>query len=151
MVRQAGIVSLIALTTFLFCGAASPEGCQPQQESIGPSKGEVIGVGVAAVGVITIATVVLVKVHNGHHTVKGCVHSGPNGLEVETSDKKIYSLSGDTLKVKEGDLVQMHGDKIKKTKDGNGEETFMVQAMKKDFGPCSISSAPAAAGTGAKQ
>jgi hypothetical protein len=70
--------------------------------------------------------------------VKGCVHSGLNGLEVETSDKKMYALSGDTLKVKEGDLVKMHGNKIKRTKENTGDETFMVQTIKKDFGPCSL-------------
>jgi hypothetical protein len=135
MYRRTGIVSMIAVSLFLFCGQTAPVQCSG---SIGPSKGEVIGVGVAAVGVVTIGTVVLVHVHNSHHTIKGCVVAGPSGVQIQSgtgSDMKTYTLSGDT-NVKVGDLVKVHGNKVKKVKNSTDDQTFIVEKLNKDYGPC---------------
>ncbi len=144
MIRQAGVFSMAALTVFLLCGATAPEQCNTSNERIGPSTGEVVGVGVAAVGVIVVGTVVLVHVHHAHHTVKGCVYAGPRGFEVKTDDNKVYALSGDTLKVKQGDLVKFHGNKIKRAKSSTDDQTFMVEKMNKDYGPCKLPTPTAA-------
>jgi hypothetical protein len=127
---------MIAVSLLLFCGQTAPVGCNQQQ--IGSRKGEVIGVGVAAVGVIVIGTVVLVHVHNSHHTIKGCVVAGPSGVQIQSgtgSDRKTYTLSGDT-NVKVGDLVKVHGSKVKKVKNSTDEQTFLVEKLNKDYGPC---------------
>jgi hypothetical protein len=87
MLRRAGIISMIVLTSFLLGGATSPQSCNTsnsQPTTIGPSKGEVVGAAVAVVAVVVVATVVLVEVHNSHHTIKGCVSMGPSGLKGET-------------------------------------------------------------------
>ena len=138
MYRRTGIVSMIAVSLFLFCGQSAPVACNAPQQQIGPSKGEVIGVGVAAVGVIVIGTVVLVHVHNSHHTIKGCVVAGPSGVQIKSgtgSDMKTYTLSGDT-NVKVGDLVKVHGSKVKKVKNSTDDQTFIVEKLNKDYGPC---------------
>ena len=136
MYRRTGILSMIAVSLFLFCGQSAPVACNQQQ--IGPSKGEVIGVGVAAVGVVVIGTVVLVHVHNSHHTIKGCVVAGLSGVQIQSgtgSDMKTYTLSGDT-NVKVGDLVKVHGNKVKKVKNSTDDQTFIVEKLNKDYGPC---------------
>ena len=145
MVRQAGALSMAALTVFLLCGATAPQQCNTSNERIGPSTGEVVGVGVAVIGGIAIGTVVLVHVHHAHHTVKGCVYAGSNGFEVKTDDNKVYALSGDTLKVKEGDLVKFHGNKIKRAKGSTDDQTFLVEKINKDYGPCKLPTVPSAA------
>jgi hypothetical protein len=132
MNRRTGLVSLISLSSILLCGAGSPTGCQ-SSGSIGPSNGEVIGIGVAAVAVVVVGVVVLVEVNKSHHTIKGCVSSGPGGLEVlNESDKKVYALMGVPANVKVGDIVKVQG---KKEKQGGAQE-FVVQKMSRDYGPC---------------
>ena len=134
MNRRIGTVSMLALTSFLLCGASSPTQCK---EQIGPSNGEVIGIAVAAGAVIVVGTVVLVEVNKSHHTIKGCVTTGPNGLTViNESDKKVYALTGIPVNVKVGDIVKVNGSKQKKQKDSAGNEDFVVTRMNKDYGPC---------------
>jgi hypothetical protein len=104
---------------------------------IGPSNAEVIGVAVGIGAVIVVGTVVLVHVSHSHHQIKGCVFSGPNGLEVQNeSDKKTYFLTGAPVNVKVGDIVKVIGTREKKQKDSAGNEDFVVTRMNKDYGPC---------------
>ena len=136
-----GAVLMICLTAYLLCGASAPQTCQTQQPvNIGPSGGEVLGALIGTVAVIAVGTVVLVEVHNSHHTVKGCVSAGPNGMEVTTDGEKpkTFMLEGNVASVKAGDMVRFHGDKVKKTKDSSGDQTFTVQKINKDYGPCKI-------------
>jgi hypothetical protein len=139
--RKTGSISLVGLSAFLFCGATNPQGCQTQNTNIGPSKGEVTAALVGTAAVIAVGTVVLVEVHKSHHTVKGCVSAGPDGVVVTTlSEKpKTFLLEGDVASVKVGDVVQFHGNKVRKTKDRSGDQTFQVQKIKKDFGHCKVS------------
>jgi hypothetical protein len=138
MNRRTGLVSMISLTSILLCGAGSPTGCQ-SSGSIGPSTGEVVGIGVAAVAVVVVGVVVLVEVNKSHHTIKGCVSSGPSGLEVlNDSDKKIYALTSVPPNVKVGDIIKVQG---KKEKQGGAQE-FVVQKMSRDYGPCKASASP---------
>jgi hypothetical protein len=142
MNRRVGIVSMLALSSFLLCGASSPTQCK-SSGSIGPSTGEVVGVGVAVGAVIVVGTVVLVEVHKSHHTIKGCVTTGPDGLEVQNeSDKKTYALTGVPANVKVGDIVKVNGTKEKKQRSSAGNEDFVVTKMSKDYGPCKAILAP---------
>ena len=151
MIRCADVASTVALGSLLLFATEALTGCcqqgQPCQNSgsIGPSSGEVAGViaGIAGVaGGITIGTVV--AVNHAHHTVKGCVSTGPNGLQLESSDKKTYSLVGKTADVKPGDLVKMHGKKEKKHKGNTGNQDFLVEKVTKDYGPCKVLTAATA-------
>ena len=141
MKRSTGIVSMIALSSFLLCGATAPTNCH---ESIGPSTGEVVGVAVA-IGAAIVVTVVLVERNNSHHTVKGCVTSGPGGIQVQNeSDKKIYILASSPANVKVGDRVKLHGKREKQDKATPGTQEFVVEKLSKDYGPCKV--APATSG-----
>jgi len=134
MNRRTGIVSMIALSSFLLCGSTTPTQCKDQ---IGPSTGEVVGIGVGITAGIVIGTVVLVEVHKSHHTLKGCVTSGPSGLAVlNESDKRTYALTGVPINVKVGDIVKVTGTKERKQLDSAGNEDFVVARMSKDYGPC---------------
>src|ERR1700722_6530149 len=101
MNRRTGIASMAALSSFLLCGAqSSPTSCK-SSGSIGPSNAEGVGVTVAAAAVIVVGVVVLVEVNKSHHTIKGCVLSGPDGIQVENEgDKKIYALVSSPANVK---------------------------------------------------
>ena len=134
--RRMGIAAFTALGVLLCSGATAPTGCPSGSGSIGPSQGEVVGAAVGVVAAVTVVVVVLVEVNKSHHTVNGCVSAGANGLELETSDRRHYTLEGDAASVKVGDRVKLHGSKVKKTKDSSGDQVFKVQKLNKDFGPC---------------
>jgi hypothetical protein len=150
MQRRKGILAFAALSSFLLCGATtSPTACN--SKPIGPSTGEVVGIGVGVVGGIAVGTIVLVEVHKSHHTVKGCVTAGPDGLEVHNEgDQKVYALTGITANVKPGDIVKLNGDKEKHQKDSAGDVDFMIQKISRDYGPCKVALAapPAAPASG---
>jgi hypothetical protein len=147
MNRRAGIVSMICLTTVLLSGATT-QSCNTtnsQPVNIGPSEGEIIGAAVAVVAVVVVGTVVLVEVHNSHHTIKGCVTMGPSGLQVRDTDHShTYDVTGVTANVKVGDVVRLHGDKGKKIK-GDPAQSFVIQKISKDYGPCTATAGQAAA------
>lgn len=138
MNRRTGIVSMVSLSSILLCGAYAPTSCQSSGH-IGPSTGEVVGIGVAAVAVVVVGVVVLVEVNKSHHTIKGCVSSGPGGLEVlNGSDKKTYSLMGVPPNVKVGDIIKVQG---KKENQGSSRQ-FVVEKMSRDYGPCKAAPGP---------
>jgi len=132
--RRLGIAALAALSVLFCSGATGPATCSG---NIGPSSGEVIGAAVGIGAAVLVIVVVAVEVSNGHHTVSGCVISGPNGLELQTSDKR-YALEGDATSIKVGDRVKIHGSRVKKTKDTKGDQVYRVERLKKDYGPCPV-------------
>ncbi len=137
MRHKKGILAFVSMSSLLLCGASSPTGCTPSDEQIGPSKGEVIGAAIGVVAAITVGTIVIVEVNKSHHTIKGCVTVGPDGVLVRNDgDQKIYGLTGITANVKAGDIVKVKGDKNKKQKNSAGDEDFMVKQVSKDYGPC---------------
>jgi hypothetical protein len=146
MHRRSGIIAFAALSSLLLSGATSPSGC-PSGSGPGPSGGEVAGAAIGAGAVIAVGTIVLVKVHNSHHTIQGCVTAGPGGIQVQNkADRKIYTLSGLTSSVKVGDVVKVHGNKEKHQKNSADGKEFVVQKINKDYGPCQAApAAPAAA------
>jgi len=147
MKHRNGIISMLALSSFLLCGANSPTTCTSSGH-IGPSNAEVVGALVGVGAVIVVGTVVLVEVNKSHHTIKGCVTAGPNGVEIENeSDKKSYLLVGDPSKVKVGDIVRLRGTKEKKQKGSTGTQNFIVTNMNRDYGPCKAAPTAAASAT----
>lgn len=136
--RRSGVAALAALVVIFCSGATSPSGCNSSSSRIGPSGGEVAGVAIGIGAVVAVAIIVPVEINHSHHTLKGCVFSGPGGFELRTSDGKTYALEGDPSSIKAGDLVQFHGSKVKKTKDSNGHEVFRVEKLQKDHGPCKV-------------
>ena len=132
--RAFGVAAFGALTVFLCSGATSPTNCSGP--NVGPSNGELVG---AAVGIgAGIAVIVVVVVHEStHHSVTGCVVAGPNGPELQTSDRR-YALDGDAASIKVGDRVKIQGSRVKKTKDQTGDQVYRVKKINKDYGPCPV-------------
>ena len=140
MFRRSGIISMLALTSYLFCGMAAPQTCN--QSSKGPSiVGPAIGVG----AVVAAAVIIPVAIVHSHHTIKGCASTGADGLQVQDPETlKTYKLTGITTGVKEGDLVRLHGQKVKGPKDDKDNRSFVVAKVSKDYGLCSAQPKPGA-------
>jgi len=51
---------------------------------------------------------------------------------------KTYALVGATGDIKVGDLVQFHGTKVRKVKNSTGDQTFAVEKISRDYGPCTL-------------
>ena len=130
----------IALASLVCSVAVGPTGCtsglQNTKIGFGPSGAAVaaaaIGVGAGVVGVV-------ILVHHNSHTKKGCILSGPSGLEVQNqSDATTLEITGVTANAKVGDLYRLHGSMLKKAKHATGNRTFVVEKVGRDFGPCPV-------------
>lgn len=95
---------------------------------------EIVG-GIVAVAAAIVVVAVILVVHYKPASVKGCVTSGPNGLELaDNADKLNYQLTGDTSNLKAGELVKVKGKK-KLGKHGTSS-TFTVTKLSNDYGAC---------------
>jgi hypothetical protein len=112
----------------------------------GPTGAQVTA---AALGVGGAVVAVAILVHHANHTMKGCVVSGPNGLEVQ-SDSRTFEITGVTASAKAGDLYRLHGSMMKKAKHAAGNRTFVVEKLGKDFGPCQIKAPAPASSAGSR-
>jgi hypothetical protein len=130
--RRITIAAVICISLFLL-----PKEAPAQTGGIGPGK-DIIVLPIVVLAVLTVGIVVLV--YHARHTMKGCLVSGHDGLELQADDK-IYALTGDTGALKAGDLVKLHGSHVKATK-GSNEPGFSVGNLSKDYGACRV---PAAA------
>lgn len=127
---------IIAVTLVAALGCSGVTSCSKTQ----------IGLSIAAIGVAVVGITVGVTyaVQSQHHTVQGCVFSDSGGLKLRTSDDKVYTLKGDDAGIKAGERVKFHGAKLKRAKGGkSGDQVFVIEKLKKDYGPCTASGAPA--------
>jgi hypothetical protein len=131
MDRRKGIVSMVALTSFLFCGMTAPQGCDNNNNGHGTA------IAVTAVVAVGVTAAVIIAVHSSHHNLKGCAYSDKDGLHIKDGDTtKDYVLTGATPNIKVGDVVKVHGSKVKKNKGEAGDQTFVVEKLSKDYGAC---------------
>lgn len=102
------------------------------------TKTQVALSGAAIAAVIVGATVgVTLAVQHSHHTLEGCIFTGPDGLKLRLSDARTYTLKGEIANVKPGDRLKVHGSRVKRDKRGSaGDQVFLVEKVKKDYGPC---------------
>ena len=102
--------------------------------TIGPSKGEVVGIiAGAAAGLTAVGILVYHETHK-HPSITGCLASGGGALTLQNEkDKKAYTLSGDSAALKAGQRVTLKG---KKSKDTSGGSSFQVERLIKDYGAC---------------
>ena len=130
--RRQRITAFAAFVALACSGATS---CTKTQESLS----------VAAIVAVLVGTTVGITfaVQNSHHTLQGCVFSDANGLKLRTGDAQVYTLEGETATIKVGDRFKFHGSKLKKTKDSTGDHVFVVERLKRDYGPCPVNAATA--------
>lgn len=131
--RRFGIALFTAVAMVLTLGPSGTTGC---------TRGEEIGSTVGITAAVALIVVVAVEVHNGHHTLRGCISNGPNGLELRTSDARMFALDGGGGALKAGDLMKLHGSKLRRTKNANGDGVFRVESVKKDYGTCPVNPTP---------
>ncbi|SRR6266436_4000142 len=103
--------------------------------TIGPSKGEVVGIIAGAAAGLTVVGILVYRETHKHSSITGCLASGADALTLQNEkDKKAYTLSGDPSALKAGDRVTVRG---KKSKDTSGRSYFQVEKLVKDYGACS--------------
>jgi hypothetical protein len=124
-------ICAFAIVAALLCSGATS--CTKTQVGLSIAASAAIVAGVT-VG-ITLA------VQNSHHTLHGCAFTGPNGPELRTADSKVFALEGSPEAIKVGDRLKLHGSKLKKTKNSTGDQVFVVEKLKKDYGPCPAAAA----------
>ncbi len=102
---------------------------------IGACKSEIVGILVGlGVGGAAIGAGVYYAVHH-NHSLDGCAVSGPSGLELlNRGDRKTYSLLVATAGIEPGHRIRVSGKKEKK--DSGAPQDFLVEKLKKDYGPC---------------
>jgi hypothetical protein len=138
MIRRSGLISMLALTSYLFCGFSQPNSCNNKGSGIAPV------VAIASVAIAAAVIIPVVIVHN-HHNLKGCVTTGGSGLEVVQDDAKAFTLVSPPADLKVGDSVHLHGAKIKAKKGSKDGPTFVVDKVTRDYGPCKVPATAAAA------
>lgn len=143
MPRRTRLVSLVAATTLLLSAVSVPANADELPVSTpapAPSHKTAEIVGIAILTGVVVGAVVLIEIHR-HRSLKGCVSSGPGGLQLQNvKDGKTYTLVGATNQAQPGEILQLRGSKQKQSKrhrtEDNDELTFVVKKMKKDYGPC---------------
>lgn len=121
--------ALALLLCFLLLSTTTPAHADTLQHDANLLIGGIIAVGAA------IVVAVILVVHYKPASVKGCVASGPNGLQLTNSgDKLVYELTGATSDIKSGDVVKVKGKK--KLGKGTNPGTFTVKELSKDYGAC---------------
>jgi len=132
----------VALTLFL-SGTASAQygggtmggtgmGGASSTPSYGSGSGKAIGIGIGA-AVAGASALYLVEHHRG--SVSGCVHQAANDRLslVDSKSGESYLLVLASVDVTPGDQVKLSG---KKTKDAEGNSSFEVRKVEKNFGAC---------------
>jgi hypothetical protein len=86
---------------------------------------------VAAIAVVSVTAYALVH----HPTIKGCVSTGPNGLQLQDEyAQQVFQLSGNTTGITPGDMMKVKGKK-------HNHSLFTVEEVKKDYGVCKVAPA----------
>lgn len=98
------------------------------------------------VGIVAVSAAIGVGIgfgvyHATHSSMKGCVTSGPGGIEfTNEGNKKTYLLTGTTTGVTPGTIARLKGKK-QSAKRG-APPTFRVDKVAKTYDSCGSSTAP---------
>jgi hypothetical protein len=118
----------------ILCVALLPTNMTAKADSLKTTGNEIVA-GIAAVGAAIVVVAIVLVVHYKPATVKGCVATGPNGLELmNSSDNRTYDLAGVTSDIKPGEMVKVKGKK--KSGKGGAPSTFTVKELGQDYGAC---------------
>lgn len=118
---------------------------EAQRPAIGPapptkpiiSTGTIVGVIAAAAAFVVVSTVLVIH-YSKKRSITGCVAAGANGITVtEEGSNRTYVLAGNTVGLKPGDRMKLHGRKAK----SNGPDKALVwdtEKVTKDYGACKV-------------
>jgi hypothetical protein len=132
ILAKAAVCALLATTTV----TAKAQIGAPTKGQAAAIIGGLVGTG-AAIGIG-----IYFAVHHGH-SLTGCAVSASDGsLQLRTQgDPQTYALVGDVSVIKPGEHVRVSGKKQKKS--AGAAPQFIVEALKKDYGACSVELASA--------
>ena len=118
---------IVLLAVLSFSASAS---AQTGLGHIGPTGAQVAG---AAVGVGAVIGIILyLTLHKPSMT--GCVRSADGAYTITDQNAQVtYTLVDATPGLKSGERVKLQG---KKKKDKQGNLTFRMKKIKRDYGPC---------------
>jgi hypothetical protein len=142
MNRHMKAASTLALLSLFLSGCCDPGyPCENTGSgSLGPTTGEIVGISVGVAAVSALVVVASVEAGRNRHILKGCVVTGPDGLQLtRDSDKKVFSLVSAPADLQPGEKVKLHGTKQKKQKGSPGNQQFVVERVTKDYGRCEAS------------
>jgi hypothetical protein len=127
------------LVTPALTASAQSGGCCIGGVTRGDAKA--IEIGVIAGGAAAVGFGIYFAVHHGHHSLRGCAVSGPNGLQLRNrGDQQTYALTGEVASIQPGEQVRVSGRKQKKS--GAAPPQFLVDNLTKDYGSCTAGVAP---------
>lgn len=98
------------------------------------TAGNLVVAGIIIVGASIGVVVAVLVVHEKHKNTRitGCI-AGTTGLILSNEkDSNVYTLSGDTRGIKQGERMTLEGRRHK----GDSGPTFDVHRMASDLGPC---------------
>jgi hypothetical protein len=94
----------------------------------------VVGI-VAATAAVAVLITVLALHYSKKRAVTGCVESAGTGMTLTDDNHHVYLLSGNTLGIKPGDRMKLHGRPIK-SKGPDKTVVWEAAEVTKDFGVC---------------
>jgi hypothetical protein len=75
------------------------------------------------------------------HVMRGCVVTGPNGLELQKAGgDQTFLLLGAIKGVTPGDRIKVHGSRKKQVAGVTDRPSFVIDKVDKDYGTCPVSS-----------
>ena len=123
---------LIIALSFVLCVPAEAQSSSGTIGGVG--TGTIVGV---IVGVVAgVAVIAIVAIHySKKRTITGCVKPAQNGFIVnDEKDKLVYTLSGDTAGVKQGERMTLQGKKIKP--NAGNPLGWEITKIRTDYGVC---------------
>ena len=126
------IAAILLLVSAVVCVAPARASAQtfPDLGQIGPTKAEIVGVGIAAAAVVGIVVYLVIP---KHPTIEGCVETVEGTPQLTSADHKTYTLLPGEVALVNGREFKLKG---KKHKDKAGNRQFAVKKLVKDKGPC---------------
>ena len=130
-----------AIAALLICAflVSAPAHAKARPEAVltqlGPGSKTTLIVAALVAVVAAIGVGVYFSIHQAH-TVKGCVSSNGNALELTTGDGKNFALLGATSRVQAGDRIKVTGSRKKRVSGVNDKPSFIVDKLDKDYGSC---------------
>jgi hypothetical protein len=102
----------------------------PGSGHIGPTKAEIVGIGIGAAAVVGLVVYLAIP---KHPTVEGCVETVEGTPRLTAADHKTYILAPGDVALVNGRQFKLKG---KKHKDKAGNRQFAVKKLVKDKGAC---------------
>jgi hypothetical protein len=130
---------LVIALSFVLCIPAEAQGAAGGGiggglGQIGPSTGTIVGAVVGVVAAVVVVAIVAIH-YSKKRTITGCVKPAQNGMIVnDERDKRVYTLSGDTLGVKPDERMTFQGKKIRP--NAGNPLSWEITKIRNDYGVC---------------